>query len=545
LSELEPTPDDRSGATRYLQALRQHWLLITSLVVVCVVAAAAYSKTATKRYEAEADVLVSPISGNDTTFLGFSILRETSDTSRAVITAARLVKTPRIAEAVAENVGLPGRNTALSKVTVTPLSQSNIISIVAKDSDPTRAAAIANGFADQLILQQKTVFQRELKGTMRRLRIAIRAIPKTERTSPEAYALQSRLGALAGLVGTPDPTLKILASAVTPTAPVWPRPVLSVAVALVASLLFGAGAAIALELVSPKMNQEEELVLTQRLPILARVPKAPRRVIQRYLSGLEPLPGELREAYRTLRASLTSSGIGREDRFPQIVLITSASEGEGKTMTSVNLATTLAHGGMRVMLVDGDLRRPMIATVFGVASGSGFADLLAGRAAPEDVLVRAPGHGDQLRLLLASPEHGALIDLLEPSRVERVLSELRLYADVVVIDSPPLSEVADALALADESDAVVVAVRLGATRRDRLNDLRRMLARRGVTPAGFVVTQRGRLRRTGYYYGSGEHNPLSRLRGPEPVEESGESGENGEDAAATGGRRRPRTGAAP
>src|SRR5439155_6495532 len=147
---------------------------------------------------------------------------------------------------------------------------------------------------------QKGIFQRELKATMRRLRIAISAIPKTERTSPEAYALQARLGALAGLVGTPDPTLQVLSQAVTPTSSVWPRPVLSIAVALVASLLLGMGIAIALELVSPRVNQEEELVLTQRLPILARVPRASRRIIQRYLAGLEPLPGELREAYRTL-----------------------------------------------------------------------------------------------------------------------------------------------------------------------------------------------------------------------------------------------------
>jgi capsular exopolysaccharide synthesis family protein len=525
--------DERSGATRYVAALREHWLLITSLVVLCVGAAAIYSTTASKRYESEADVLVSPISGNDTTFLGFSILHETSDTSRAVITAARLVKTPRVAAAVARQVGAPSVNAVLGKVTVTPLSQSNIISIIGKDSNPERSVAIANGFAEALIQQQKAIFQRELSATMRRLRIAIGAIPSTERTSPEAYALQARLGALAGLVGTPDPTLQVLSRAVLPTNPVWPRPVLSVAVAFIAAFLLGTAAAIALELVSPRVNQEDELVLVQRLPILARVPRAARRLIRGYLAGLEPLPGELREAYRTLRASLTSSDIGREDRFPQMILITSASEGEGKTMTSMNLATTLAHGGMRVMLVDGDLRRPMIATVFGIASGAGFAELLAGRAAPEDVLVRAPGHGENLRLLLASPEHGQLIDLLEPRRVERVLAELRLCADVVIIDSPPLGEVSDALALADEVDAVVVCVRLGATRRDRLTDLRRMLSRRGVTPAGFVVTQRRRMRRSGYYYGSGELSSLSHTG----AREFGET--DGDETIAVGRRRRP------
>src|SRR5438046_8878037 len=169
---------------RYLAALREHWLLITSLVVLCVLAAAIYSKTASKRYQAESDVLVSPVSGNDTTFIGFSILRESSDTSRAVVTAARLVKTPGIAAAVARQVGLPGWKDVLAKVTVTPLSQSNIISIVVKDSTPDRATAIANELANELSAQRKAVFQRELNATIRRLKGALRAIPKPERTLP-------------------------------------------------------------------------------------------------------------------------------------------------------------------------------------------------------------------------------------------------------------------------------------------------------------------------------------------------------------------------
>ena len=171
-------------------------------------------------------------------------------------------------------------------------------------------------------------------------------------------------------------------------------------------------------------------------------------------------------------------------------------------MTSVNLAIGLANGGMRVILGDGDLRRPMVATLFGVAARTrGFADVLSGAATVDEAVVPAPGHGDRLRLLLASPEAAQLVDLLDPARVERVLSELRLAADVVVIDSPPLTEVADALTLADEVDALIVAVRLGRTRRDRLNELRRILAQRGVSPVGFVVTTRKPVR-GGYYYGT-------------------------------------------
>ena len=164
----------------------------------------------------------------------------------------------------------------------------------------------------------------------------------------------------------------------------------------------------------------------------------------------------------------------------------------------------------------------MVATVFGVAAPPhGFADVLLGRVPLEEALVEAPGHGEQLRLLLASPEHAHLIDLLEPDRVERVLTDLRLAADVVIVDSPPLTEVADALNLADDADALLVAVRLGHTRRDRLNELRRMLAQRGVAPTGFVVTTRRQRRGGGYYYGT---DSAQRMRGPRGTTESAVDG---------------------
>ena len=167
---------------------------------------------------------------------------------------------------------------------------------------------------------------------------------------------------------------------------------LSIAIAFVASLLLGLGLALALELVNPRVNREEELLLDQRLPILARVPRMPRRVIRRYLTGRAPLPGGVREAYRTLRARLTS---GRDGGLPGSILITSASPGEGKTMTSVNLAIGLATTGTRVILVDGDLRRPMVATLFGVpARNRGLADLITGESRLDDLLTPAPGHGD-------------------------------------------------------------------------------------------------------------------------------------------------------
>jgi capsular exopolysaccharide synthesis family protein len=493
--------DERPGGARYLEALREHWLLIASLVSIAIAASAAYSRTAEKRYAARADILVTPIPAGDDTYIGIPLLRQ-ADESRAVVTASRLIRTQEMAQEVKRRLGTDMSPGALrAAVEVRPQEQSSIVTIIATASTAEQAAAIANAFAHTVIDRRTEVFQQELKAVMDRLRASVAAIPPEQRRFGEAAEIERRLGVLGSLVGAKDPTLQIASEAVPPGAPVWPRPVLSVAVAYLAALLLGIGLAVALELINPRVNREDELLLEQRLPILARVPRMRTRLVRGYLAGREPLPADVREAYRTLRASLASAG--RNGAFPQTILVTSAAPGEGKTMTAVNLAITLAVPGTRVLLVDGDLRRPMVSTFFRVAATrGGFAELLTGRADAEDVLVSAPGYGERLRLLPSSPGEAYLVDLLEPRRVEHVLSELGLLADVIVIDSPPLTEVADALTLADAVDTVLVAVRLGVSRRDKLNELRRMLSQTGVAPAGFVVTTRKRSR--DYYYSSQE-----------------------------------------
>ncbi len=290
---------DQQGAGRYLNALREHWLLVTLLVSAAVGAAVLYSATVEKRYEAQTDVLVTPVSASDPTFVGIGLLRESSDQSRSILTAARFVKTPQIADAVLDRLGIEGsREDLLDAVTVTPLGQSNIVTIQGEASSPELAATIANAFAEEMLAQRTARFKEDLELTIERLRARLAATPATDAASIEVTALRQRLGNLSGLVGGDDPTLQVTSAAVAPAVPVWPRPALSIGIALLASLLLGSGLAIALELANPKVTREEELLLEQRLPILARVPRMSKGVVQRYLAGREQLPGDVREAYQ-------------------------------------------------------------------------------------------------------------------------------------------------------------------------------------------------------------------------------------------------------
>jgi polysaccharide biosynthesis transport protein len=491
---------DAPSALRYLGSIRRHWLIVVVIVAIAVDVAIIYAVTTPKRYEAQAEVLVNPVTGSEDVFVGINVLR---DASTAPLIIGRTLKSPHVTSAVIKRLSLSTTpKKLLEKVNIKPIQQSSVVAIAARNGNPKLAAQIANTFAQVLLQQRTATFQRDLRGSIDRLRLQLGA---GQITRGERIAIEERLAQLQALAGGQDPTLSILSPAIAPEDAIWPRPVLSVVVALVAGLVLGIAAVLLLELVEPRIVTESEL--TTRIPVLAWILRAPRSVVRRYMRERGPLPADLSEGYRTLRASLAAHGVG--EGTPKSVLVTSAIMGEGKTMTSTNLAVAMAAAGHRVVLVDGDLRRSMIANVFGVSAPSGgFASALQG-APLEDVLVAVPGYGNNLRVIVAGAEQP--IDLFQPQRIERLLTELKDHAEVVVIDSPPLIEFADAIVLADAVDLVLIAVRVGHSRRDRFQELLLYLAQHGVKPAGFVVT--GTRRSLGI--GSPPDRPEA-----EPVEES-------------------------
>lgn len=487
---MEHLNDQGSGQgepIRFTDSLRHHWLAIAALVTIAVAAALAYSLTATKKFDAETVMQVKPLSSDDDALIGIDVFRESSGgTGTSVYALGRQLLSPQIVDVAKLQLGQGHRTRRdfLKPITIKPIQQSDTVSIVASDPSPKRAAQIANKMAGVTLSLRGRIAQEQIAAAIERREARL---PQATRT--ESRLIQDQLALLESLKGLGDPTVGVLTRAVPPETASGTSPALAVVVAVLAALLLGVVLALGLERVLPRLTPDDPLM--RRLPVLARVPRARRRRVRSYLNGKGTLPADLWEAYRILRANL---GVERPTLdAPRSILVTSAIQGEGKTMTAVNLAIVLAAAGHRVVLVDGDLRRPMVARVFNSEHPSGFTDLLSERASVEEILVDAGKFGDRLQLVLPGSERPP--DLLEAARIRPAIAKLEEAGDVIIIDSPPLTEFADAITLARTVDAVVIAVRFGRSRHDRYRELVELLRDRGITPAGVVLTGHRRARK--------------------------------------------------
>lgn len=487
----------------YWHAFRSHRLLIVVVTILAVLVALGIVVTASKRYDVTADMQIQPrgafnaqdpLQGSPTTFF------QPADGSSSAVAAARVFSSDYLGlfhqSALYRQLDPRGRKVSIS---VVPLSQAVLVAIQASAPSGRLAARMANGFATFIIRQRQAVFQTWLAQRIKEVHATLRGIPQqsaiyadTANTLAQLKLYRSTVSAqtcTASACPGSDPTVNFLTPATTPLAASWPRPKSTLGVALAVGLLLGIAAAVALEVISPRFSREEEITQTHRLPVLARIPRLPTRAVEGYFLGRGPLPREAWKAYRTLRAVLATAG-RNGDHFPASIAVTSAGPGDGKTLTAVNLAIALSSAGLNVTLVDADLPRPMVGTVFNIVGHrDGVVHLLNNPDAPRTGAVPAPLHA-RLQLLLASEEQMHELHLFDTQRVKELLRRLSKDSDVVVVDTPPLPEVAEAVAFADACEAVVVCVRVGQTRRDKLAELRELLGRRGVTPLGFFVTSR-------------------------------------------------------
>ncbi len=490
---LKPT-EEQEGLQRYVETIRERFLLILLITLITTGAACAYVFTATKTYEAQSNLIITPIVVGDSVSTSLGLIQASSDPTRDVETASQLVTNIDVATRVKEKLGLSATpESLLAQVIAQPVAQSNFVAVTATENSPPASRDLANAFAEQAVALRTELMHRQINEQLPRLEVAAKS-----QTGDQSTAISDQIAQLKLLQTASDPTMRVQSLATLPTTQASPRPALSIAAGLVTGLILGIIAAFASQALDPKLRRESQLRRLYSLPILGRIP------IENRKTGSTPLDPKsispvTAEAFRTIRTTLTSAAAGRPGG--RVVFITGSSPSEGKTSSAINIATSLALSGKRVVLIESDLRRPVLGRTLGAnPSTGGVVSVLLENTTLAESLTQVRTYGPNLQLLLADYEGGWIAELFSIPMAEQMIEDARDMADFVIVDSPPLNEVVDALPLARHADDVLIVVRLGTTRLDKINQLGELLAENSIRPAGFTVVGTPRPKRGEYHY---------------------------------------------
>jgi capsular exopolysaccharide synthesis family protein len=288
--------------------------------------------------------------------------------------------------------------------------------------------------------------------------------------------------------------VEIVYLAPLPINPVTRGPGRKLAVGLVLGLIFGCVGAFARETLNTSIRRREDVEEALHLPTLAFVPqlvRAPRTInrLRRRANGdgvapdgLLQLTGQSAEAYRMLRSGLVY-GTGQQE-FLRIA-VASAVAGEGRTTTAANLAIAYAQYGTRVVLIDSDLRAPSLHKLFGVPRAPGLTDLLSGSTPLADALRSTAV--DHVSLLPAGSPPSHMGEMINEPELRALLDNLSSFGEVIILDTPPALEAADATVIGRTADACVLVVRAGDTERTLVREAQQQLTLVGAHVLGAVL----------------------------------------------------------
>jgi len=283
--------------------------------------------------------------------------------------------------------------------------------------------------------------------------------------------------------------------------PVWPRPVLTLVLAMVTGWMLGMGAVFFLDRLDQRVRSLAELRQAMGLAVLGEICQVPAD--QAALVGSIGLISHSKprsnwaEAYRAVR---TNVDFLRRNQRLQVVVVTSPYAGDGKSTSASNLAISDAHAGRRVLLIDCDLRRPTVHKLFDLDRKRGLAHLLNNMMPWEQAVQHTPV--ENLDIITAGQEVDNPAELLSSSRLVELLDEFRQSYEVIILDSPPVLAVTDPAIIGAVADGMVVVVHASTLRYHDAARIRELLGNLGTPVLGMIVNGIGHAD-SGYGYGYG------------------------------------------
>ena len=522
VKDSQTIQDDRPGkeAAVYLRVLRERWAVILVIVILAVGLAYLYSSRQTPTYSATSKVL-RQTAALDQTLFGTSVFQY-QDAQRQLQTGVDLIESRAVAQMVKDDLGSSRSvGSLLSMVVATTGSQTDIIQISAESPDPGEAADVANSFARQFINYRQERNRSILAAADEQVVSELQAMSAEELAAERGITLTQKHEELRILSAMQTGGFEIAQEAIVPSSPFSPRTLRNTGFALAGGLILALLAAFLLEYGDRRIKDEDSIETHMGLPVLASVPlvggRWARRGQQRpkMLIGFADSQSPYVESFRTLRSNLS---FYRQGRASQALLITSGLPEEGKTVTAINLALSLALSGAKVILIEADLRRPMLRQYLRLDNDIGLSTVLVGASSLEDALQllpfpRADGLSAQehrkggldtamargVLCLASGPLPPNPAELLSSPRMKEIVDAARTAAEYVIIDTPPILLVSDALNLAEWVDGIIVTARVKKTTIDEAREIRTILQRSGGRALGVVAN--GARKRRGYYRG--------------------------------------------
>ena len=258
--------------------------------------------------------------------------------------------------------------------------------------------------------------------------------------------------------------IRIVDRAEVPRSPVKPRKKLNLLLAMVVGLTMGIGLAFFLEYLDNTIKLPDEIKEYLKIPYLGPVPafalEGSHDGVPPDLIAAHSPKSTASESFRGIRTGILFSSA---DTAPQVILVTSAGPAEGKTICAANLAVTMAQAGSRVVLIDGDMRRPRVHKIFEKERNTGLSSFLVGSGELKDGVI--PSGIENLDIIPCGPIPPNPSEILGSKKMELLIETLRKTYTRIVIDSPPITAVTDALVLSKTVDGVVLVIRAGETHR--------------------------------------------------------------------------------
>ncbi len=495
--------------THYVGLIRRRkWPLIIS-VLLTVAAAVALPLLQEPSYRGRADVVLH-LQNSDLLF-DVNASQQSSDPARVVPTEIRVLESQEVQAAAREKLGF-----APPAVTASAVAQTDVIEVAAKSGRPETALKIAQAYANAYIeLRRKQSVDnllaagQQVQAKVADLQNQIDAANGAQKDALiQAQALfKQRLDQLQVDAALKTGGAEVVSPITGATSRVNPSRVRTVAVGLVVGLAIGVAIIFLLEQYDESLKEKEDLERSAPgLPVLGLIPAVNgwRTREQAVVVSLDDPESRAAEAYRTLRTVIQFLG---HDRPIQVIQVTSPGSQEGKSTTIANLALAIARTGPRVIIVCCDLRRPRIHEFFGLDNRIGFTSVLRGDQPLSSALQQVPGQ-NRLRILASGPPPRNPAELLSSPQAKMVFESLRSEADILLIDSPPVLPVTDALVVSGLVDALLVVATSGVTTRRAIARATELLRQVEAPVVGTILN--GVVSHASYGYGD-EYYPRQEL----------------------------------